>query len=377
MSLRRSLFVALMVLSIISCQKQGRETEYFTNTIENPAQPELPETHFNYSDIELPEFFQTNYLDLLDNTNGNPVTDEGATLGRVLFYDVNLSANKTISCSSCHFQSLAFADPRPSSQGFEGGFTGRNSMPLFNHRYSRRMFWDRRAANLEAQVLMPIQDQVEMGMNLDDLVARLSDVEYYPTLFEDAFGDSEINSDKISKALAQFVRSILSFNSKYDLGIQSDFSNFSNQELQGKEVFFNSTGNCNQCHISSNFFQTSALNNGLEVEYTDPGFYDVSGNIEDHGKFKVPSLRNIELSAPYMHDGRFATLEEVVEFYNSGMQAHPYLDERLSVDGEIGGPPKQLNLSEEDKDALVAFLKTLTDYEFIVDEKFSNPFPSE
>ena len=249
-------------------------------------------------------------------------------------------------------------------------------------------FWDQRAATLEDQTLMPIQDLVEMGMSLDDLVIKLEATDYYAELFDDAFGSTVITADRISRALAQFIRSMETYGSKYDEGrativgpgqggippFQQDFPNFTEQENLGKSIFFDTEiGNCASCHTPDLFIAPGPRNNGLDVVYEDNGFGEVTGNLQDYGLFKVPSLRNIELTGPYMHDGRFETLEEVIEHYNSGVQDHPNLGPQLRINGP-NSPPKMLNLSETDKAALVAFLKTLTDQDFLTDERWSNPF---
>ncbi len=337
--------------------------------------PILPDSLYNYTVFDFPEHFNSQFLNLIESTPINNITsDEGATLGRVIFYDKMLSRNHTISCSSCHVQEHGFSDPNKFSVGFEGGLTGRNSMHLVNHRFNRRLFWDLRAANLEAQVLMPIEDPLEMGMSLDEVIERMESSSYYPALFLQAFGTSEITSENISKALAQFIRSIHSYNAKYDEGVPIDFANFTAQELLGKELFFNGDTRCNQCHVSANFHLTGALNTGLDAVPSDEGYGGFSGDEEDLGKFRAPSLRNIALTAPYMHDGRFATLLEVVEHYNSGVQPHANLDDRVTVDFTPGGEPYQLNLSQEEKEALVAFLLTLTDFQLLQDPRYSDPF---
>ncbi len=344
-----------------------------TNVLNLPASP------YNYANPDLPAHFRANQVQNLDNTpNNNPVTNNGATLGRVLFYDKNFSANNTTSCGSCHLGVNGFSDPAQFSVGFQGGVTGRNSMGLANARYynNGRFFWDERAATLEAQTLMPIQDPVELGMTLDGLVTKLQGVDYYPPLFENAFGDSTITSERISLALAQFIRSMVSYQAKYDTGLaaagnpNNNFANFTAQENQGKDLFFANRTRCSDCHETALFVGDQPRNNGLDATTTDAGEGGVNGNQNDNGKFKAPSLRNIELTAPYMHDGRFATLEEVVEHYNSGVQDHPNLDNRL----RRGGNPRRLNLNDNEKAALVAFLKTLTDETMINDIKFSDPF---
>jgi cytochrome c peroxidase len=342
----------------------------------------LPETFFNYANPTLPPHLLAPVILAQDNTPANnPTTNAGATLGRALFHDKRLSANQTISCSSCHQAAHGFSDPRRFSVGFEGGLTGRNSMGLTNAKYYLRenFFWDERAATLEDQVLQPIQNSVEMGMTLDLLVTRLAAEPFYAELFADAFGDASVTSDRISKALAQFVRSIASGRSKYDQGVTSGFSNFTAQENQGRNIF-NGIGNCNACHGSDNFVPGNLIfNNGLENPYLDKGVGAISGRTQDEGLFKVPSLRNIELTAPYMHDGRFATLEQVVDFYNNGVVNHPNLSPPLrNPPGSPGaGLPRRLNLTNAQKAALVAFLKTLTDTSVTTDEKFQDPFRYE
>lgn len=341
----------------------------------------LPASSYNYSNPMLPAHFTNGPTAGIDNTPGsNPVTDEGATLGRVLFYDKKMSLNNSTACASCHLQENAFADPDRLSTGFEGGLTGRNSMGLSNARYydNGRFFWDERAATLEDQVLMPIQDGVEMGMTLDELVVKLQSEEYYEVLFEDAFGSPDVTSDKISLALSQFVRSMVSYESPFDAGltatggdIRDDFPNFSAIENRGKGLFLSGRTQCSNCHETATFSGDRARNNGLDAVLTDFGVGGANGRAQDNGAFKTSSLRNIALTAPYMHDGRFNSLREVVQFYNNGIQDSPNLDNRLRVNN---GQVRRMNLSPQDIDALVAFLETLTDDSFTSDQKFSNPF---
>ena len=331
--------------------------------------PSLPDMPFNYSDPPLPNHFNNQQITNADNTPANnPITDEGATLGRVLFYDPLLSANDTVSCSSCHLQEHGFSDPAAFSVGFDGSLTGRNSMGLTNARYyeNGHFFWDERADTLEEQVLLPIQDPIEMGLTLSELETKLAATDYYPDLFEDAFGTPDITSERVSLALAQFVRAMVSYQSKYDEGVGQNFANFTAQENLGRQIFEGNRGGCDNCHGTALQIADEPDNNGLDATTTDAG----AGN----GQFKVPSLRNVELTAPYMHDGRFATLAEVVDHYNSGVQAHPNLARQLRNRG--GGPvqPRRLNLTQNEMDAMVAFMRTLTDNEFITSERFSDPF---
>lgn len=366
--------------------------------------PFLPEQMFDYEHIALPDHFRQTALPgragrsgaAIDHDNTpaeNPVTNAGATLGRVLFYDRRLSANGTVSCSSCHVQEHGFSDPRRLSVGFAQGVTRRHSMSLSNARFNRsgRFFWDERAATLEDQVLMPFQDRVEMGLTLDRLVEIVSDQPYYPPLFEAAFGSASIDSDRVARALAQFVRSLVSFESRYDFGRKAvrrpraSFPNFSEQENRGKRLFMTNEGGrtpCVVCHQTEAFVsgtprgrngqRTSATNNGLDpISPVDRGLAEFTMNGADTGRFKVPSLRNIAVSAPYMHDGRFTTLEQVVDHYSSGIQDHPNLDRSLRV-WLLG--PDNYDFAPSEKAALVAFLHTLTDQRFLADERFSDPF---
>ncbi|MCB4808473.1 cytochrome-c peroxidase [Tamlana sp. 62-3] len=358
------------------------ELEDTDTTTPDLSELNLPNTPFNYANIALPNYFLDNDVQNEDNTpNNNQITNNGATLGRVLFYDKNLSANNSISCASCHIQENGFSDPNPLSTGFDGNFTSRNSMGLANARFyeNGRFFWDERADSLEEQILIPIQDLVEMGMTLPELETKLAQIDYYEVLFENAFGDSNITSNRIALAVSQFIRSMVSYQSKFDEGmaqsnnINNNFANFTASENRGKQLFLSNQTRCFDCHATNVFVGDQARNNGLDATITDEGVGGITGNNNDLGEFKVPSLRNIELTGPYMHDGRFETLEEVIEHYNSGVQNNPNLDNRLTQGNNV----RRLNLSDADKQALVDFLITLTDDVFINDEKFSDPFITE
>lgn len=349
----------------------------------------LPAEPFDYGTLDVPAKLQK-HLQLLDNTPaGNPITNHGATLGRVLFYDTELSANGTTSCASCHLQAASFAEPKPTSVGFEGKPVARNSMALINLRFfaSGKMFWDQRASTLEEQVLMPIEDPIEMGHDLPTLVKQLAQDPLYPPLFENAFGDTQITADRIAKALAQFVRSMTSFGSRYDQGLKQTgdplkpFPNFTEQENLGKEQFFG-RALCAQCHLPKHddpqspqwliFQLQTASNNGIDSSDTpnaDPGFAKTTGSPTDQGKFKASSLRNLKQTAPYMHDGRFHTVDQVIEHYNWSVRPHPNLDPLLEDFAANG-----LALPEVPKVALAAFLETLTDEAFLTDPRFSDPF---
>ena len=337
---------------------------------------------YNYADPQLPDYLLLSPVTDQDNTPAsNRVTDWGATLGRVLFYDKILSINNSIACASCHKQNFSFADDKALSIGFAGALTKRNSMALVNVKYYRngRFLWDERGTSLETQTLLPITDHIEMGMpNLDTLVNRLKTKSYYPVLFEKAFNSPAITSDKIGSALAQFIRSIISYKSKFDEGrtiinsLRSPYPNFTTEENEGKQLFFNPLLGCNSCHKTETFTAPMPKNNGLEITSLDPGIGAISNDPLQVGNFKVPSLKNIEFTAPYMHDGRFASLEEVIEHYDSGVQPHPNLSSQLR--NPTDSTPVRLHLTPGQKAALIAFLKTLTDRSITNDDKFSNPF---
>lgn len=380
--------MSALVCAISSCdgneevrvpEPQGSWRQY--DILSQP--PSLPEQPFNYANISLASYMSEWKNAFQDHTpDDNPITDQGATLGRVLFYDKNLSANNTISCASCHDQAHSFTDPERFSTGFEGEQTGRNSMSLFFARFypNKAFFWDERAQTLEDQVLMPIQDHIEMGMELDTLIEKLNQVPYYPALFERAFGDPTITKDRVAKSLSQFVRSMATTNSKYDEGramlepgqspLHTDFPNFTEVENLGRSIFF-LDGNCQSCHGTDAFSAPEAFNNGLDLSYEDQGVGGVTGVTWRNAHFKAPSLRNVVLTAPYMHDGRFATLKEVIDHYSEGVKLHPNLSPPLLG---LDGKPDNLHLTDEEKEALISFLHTLTDSSFIQDERFSDPF---
>ncbi|MES2177879.1 MAG: cytochrome c peroxidase [Gemmatimonadota bacterium] len=336
--------------------------------------PMLPALSLQYADAEVP--LPAHYAASINGLSAaatdnlppsNPITDAGATLGRVLFYDPRLSANDGTSCAGCHVQALGFTDALPSSVGFAGALTGRLTPGLTNARFYKRgrFFWDERAASLEAQVLGPIQNTGEMGMTLENLVAKVSTTPYYKPLFTSAFGNTSVTSDRIALALAQYVRSLVSTNSRYDRafvgGVANFAASFTAEEIAG-EALFRSAG-CASCHNTISQVSDSVHNIGLDVVVTDTG--------AGRGAFKSPSLRNVAVRPFYMHDGRFSSLEQVVEFFNSGVQANPLLDARLR---NTDGSPKRLNLTATQRAALVAYMKTLTDSTFLTSPRFSNPF---
>jgi len=377
----RKLVFLLAAIALFSCKKEVEPTASDNEIIAKYL--DLPSSPYNYANLPLPAHLLESQSINIDNTPAtNPVTDDGATLGRVLFFDKNLSKNGTVACATCHKQDHGFADPKVFSEGFEGAFTSRHSMGLINAKYysSARFFWDERAATLEEQVLKPIEDSIEMGLTLAEMKARMASKEFYPILFKRAFGSEEISTEKASLALAQYVRSIVSYRTKYDEARAKApsqfgyFSDFSEEENRGKDLYgIGPDGmRCLACHGGETFTSSGIRNNGLEEVSVDLGAGGVTGSSADIGEFKAPSMRSIMLRAPYMHDGRFATIEEVIEHYNSGLKAHPNLDHDLV--NQATGQPKKFNLSDYDKLALKLFLMTLTDSALVTDPKYSDPF---
>jgi cytochrome c peroxidase len=348
-------------------------------TIEPTALP-------NYAAVPYPAYFAQTVINRdAKIPAGNPITDAGATLGRVLFFDKRLSRNDAVSCASCHLNGAAFGDTARFSLGFAGTErTTRHSMRLVNARFneSGRFFWDMRAPTLEAQTTQPIRDAVEMGF--DDAhggfaaaAAKVAAQAYYPPLFQLAFGDAAITEVRIQRALAQYIRSLVSYDSKWDRALAAAYTappgtppdlfmrlpGFTDEEHRGQLLYMRTKteggAGCNSCHAAPTFaLLANSLTNGL-----DPNQDTV---------FRSPSLKNVGQSRRFMHDGRFASLEEVVEFYDSGVQWGERLDNRLK--GPAGAGPQRLGLSAADKAALVAFLSTLTDPSIGTDPRFTDPF---
>lgn len=365
----RHLFGPLLVLVFVLCAA----------ALSRPAAKtrlDLPAAPYRYANLELPIHFTQRGRNNDNTPADNPLSDAGATLGRVLFYDTRLSANNTTSCASCHVQAHAFADPKPFSKGLHGALTDRHAMPLVNLRYYERarFFWDERAGNLEDVVLLPIQSRIEMGQDLQRLVDTLARDAIYPMLFARAFGGGQITAQRIGKALAQFVRSIVSCQSGYDEGraraksAQDDFDNFTRQENRGKALFMR---NCSTCHMqdgNEHFFVPIPANTGLrgDAATADGGVGDVTLRPEDLGSFKSPSLRNVEVTAPFGHDGRFPTLDTLIDHYSDDAIFDPRLGYAI--------PAGPLGFTASEKAALIAFLTTLTDRTLLTDPRFSNPF---
>lgn len=310
----------------------------------------------------------------------NPMTEEGIELGRMLFYDPILSRDSTISCASCHLQSLSFTDGAAVSIGIDDQEGVRSSMPLVNLAFNPRgFFWDGRSATLEEQALIPIEDHREMDESWDVVEEKLRRHTAYPQHFRKAFGvayPSEITREHVIKALAQFERTLVSYNSRFDKVVWEQQGWPTDLEQEGRDLFFVETAlptqehpGCSHCHGSSLFTENNFFNNGIsDVEgleaFADKGLGGFNGNIYDNGKFRAPTLRNIALTAPYMHDGRFATLEEVLDSYAQGGHGVPNEDPNI----------QPFTLTDEQKEAMIAFLNMLTDTVFTNNPAFSDPF---
>jgi cytochrome c peroxidase len=346
-----------------------------------PGQPDLPVNSYVYEDslLDWPEIFRLSReitIPFWDTTPpDNATTNAGATLGRVLFYDKRLSITNTHSCGSCHEQQRGFTLATRFAGGVTGELSRRNPMALANARYNShgRYFGDLRAVGLEELALMPVADEIELANTIPAVVAKLSATDFYPPLFAAAFGSEDITANRIARAIAQFLRSIVSYRSKFDRAYHSVYppvdadptTVLTQQELLGAEMYVH--GNCGHCHTIGVHTNDLPANNGLDVQFTDPGVGD--------GEFRSTSLRNIAVTGPYMHDGRFATLREVIDHYDSGVKASPQLNFLLRDHQGAGSQfPRRLNMTEAQKQALEAFLNTFTDDELLNDPKFSDPF---
>jgi len=336
----------------------------------------------------------TTYLDLpatadvYSTFSTDPLFNQKATLGRVLFYDGHLSVNNAVSCGSCHKQALGFADNAALSMGYQGLPTKRNSKSLSNlngddptnlaiNTPGSPLFWDGREDILQNLIARPITNHAEMGIeDPNTLPAKLSVITFYNPLFANAYGDSSITTARISECISDFMVAIQSHNTRFDQYLQTgSTSSFSALEVTGMNLFLTKY-NCGNCHhiFTSTYTDDDFHDIGLDINYADMGRGTITGNASDNGKFRVPSLRNVCLSAPYMHDGRFATLGDVIDHYSQNIQNSPNLDVQLT---DSTGQAMKMNISSQEKTAIIAFLGTLTDYQLVTDPKFSNPFKTK
>lgn len=307
----------------------------------------------------------SNFPEPVYDFSKNPLTTEGVALGKALFYDALLSKDNTISCGSCHQQTAGFTQHgHPLSHGINDLLTKRNSMPLANLAWSRDFGWDGGVHHLDLFAVSPLTNPAEMDENLPNVLEKLRKTTIYPALFQKAFGTEEINSERFLKSLSQFMLTFVSANSRYDKTMRNEGETLTEIELQGKALV---EQKCATCHSGVLFTDLKYRNNGLIAEQnTDLGRYDITLLAEDKYTFKVPTLRNLATTAPYMHDGRFNTLEEVLEHYASGVEKSETLDANLNKNGQLGIP-----LSKDDQTKIIAFLKTLDDEAFLKDNRFA------
>ena len=347
------LLASLLVLVSTGCRLDGPEPLLEGYGPATPLKIEIPS---NLPPIIEPE--------------DNPTTVEGVALGRRLFYEKKLSGDNTQSCGSCHNQSYAFSDNgKAFSEGIDGSIGNMNAMAIVNLAYTTEFFWDGRSVGIENQAREPVKNPIEMHETWENAIQKLQADPVYPVLFQRAFGSDEVTEDNAVKAIAQFERTMISGNSDYDKFMRGEPNNMSAGAFRGMQIFFTETGDCFHCHTVDLITDYDYHNNGLDNVFTDDniGRSDVTGRSSDIGKFKTPTLRNVQFSAPYMHDGRFQTLEEVVEHYNSGIKRSPTLDPKIKS-------PDGLFLTDLQKSDLVEFMKSLSDQAFLTNDNFSDPF---
>lgn len=360
--------VVFYIFFLFSCKKQSEPTPSIQQDCNPTPYP-----------LELPLQFGMNDT-IEQRLKNNPLTVEGVELGRHLFYDTILSENYKISCASCHQQKYGFSDPNRFSLGTQNLPGKRNSMALVNLLWTKDFFWDGRAKTLEEQVLHPILDPLEMNMSLSAVIQRLNSSPKYKEMFRKAFCSQEINVDRLSKALAQFVHSLISKDSKFDRYLRGEYFLTPN-EREGLRLFQTHPipnvvrgANCGDCHFEPLFDGKAFKNNGIDSIYNDIGYQAVTNKPFDIGKFKVVTLRNIALTAPYMHDGRFQSLQEVIEHYDQHVKRGEFTDPLIMEASNINGGAPRLFLTPLEKQQLLEFLNTLTDSIFINNPKFSSPF---
>ena len=350
-------FVFMVSLGLTSCSEKSIESYVNTPTP---------------SPLQIPQLFQDLILDPVIPSN-NPQTEEGVLLGKKLFFDPILSDDGSLACAGCHNATNAFTDTARFSDGIDGLFGNRNAMPLFNlaWNYDNTFFWDGRDLGLENQVFEPITNPLEMHSTWEAVAEKLQAHPEYPELFNAAFGSQTIDSVLVSKAIAQFERTLISANSKFDKFLLGT-ANLTPEESNGFTVFMDeSKGDCFHCHGSDNnplWTDNKFHNNGLDSTFSDLGLGNVTGDPADNGKFKTPSLRNLAFTAPYMHDGRFETIEEVINHYSEGLQNSTTIDPLMKKVDQGG-----VQLSLQEKADLKAFLLSLSDTDFINNPNFSNP----
>jgi len=385
------LFLGVVLLATFSCQKEASAPTLL-------LLPNQIDSLFTAEEIAI----LSKQLDIekFDYIRNVPIPEQYKIfLGRVLFYDTHLSEDESVSCSSCHQQKYAFADNVAFSRGANGNVTDRNSISLasfgsFAAHYEEEdqteslvensFFWDERVGELNEQMLETFANPKEMGMELAEIGRRVENLDYAKVLHDRAFQGQPVTTHNVVEAIGAFVNSINSTASKFDtsflfrpsIEIKEDFLNFDESQNNGKKIFLEKCASCHAFSLEDRLrglfdnLETTA-SNGLDLEYSDIGLATHTSLAEHNGVFKIPGLRNISLTAPYMHDGRFATIEEVIEFYSTGIQAHPNLSDALK---DENGAPIRMNFTEQEKQDLTAFLETLTGLIPLLDEELSNPF---
>ena len=359
--MKKLMYLVLGTILLISCKKDLAPISGCTDNTAinyNPNAITEDQTCIYFSStpftIEIPYGFPDMQI-----PSDNPMTVEGIALGEKLFHDKILSGDGMQACASCHLQSAGFSDTNQFSTGIDGLIGDRNASVIINAGWNTSNFWDGRSSTLEDQAFEPITNPLEMNNTWTNVELALNSHGDYPFLFKQAFNINYIDSNHVVKAIAQFERTLISTNSKLDRYLNNE-EQLTISELNGYAIFNTEKGDCFHCHSTNMLMDNLFHNNGLDIEpFTDLGRAKVTSNASDNGKFKTPTLRNVEMSAPYMHDGRFTTLEEVVEHYNSGGKYSTTVDPLMKKLG-IG-----LQLSNQEKKDLVAYLKTLTDNEFI------------
>lgn len=348
----------ILILFVWSCTSESGDGETTITTDDGSMTVTNP-----LLDFTIP----INFPDATYSIAQNPPTEKGFELGKKLFYDGQLASDGVVSCGFCHIQSFAFTHhTHITSHGVDGQIGTRNAQPLHNLAFMNEFTWDGAATFLDTQPIIPITSEVEMNETVSNVISKLAADDEYPTLFAEAFGSEGVSADRMFKALSQFMVMMVSANSKFDKLERGEAITFTEQENAGRAVF---DAKCASCHAGSLQTDQSYRNNGLSMNpaFNDIGRERVTGLPNDHRKFKVPSLRNIEATFPYMHDGRLATLEDVLNFYTDGMIDSPTLDDQFRrPDGTFG-----LDITPEEKVQLIAFLKTLTDNDFIEDRRFA------
>ena len=306
-------------------------------------------------------FYPAHFPSPVYTFENNDFSERGFELGKKLFFDNSLSSDQTISCASCHHQQFAFSDAsHPISEGVEGRLGRRNSPPLFNLIWHESFMWDGGINHIEVMPIAPFTDHAEMDMEINEIVTILNNKPSYKKEFSAVFGSSSIDSQQLLLALTQYMGALISSNSKFDK-VENGEASFNEKEILGLNLFNN---HCSSCHSSALFMDNEFHDNGIGVNpLVDQGRYEITQNVNDLGKFKTPSLRNVMLTYPYMHDGRLTNLEDVIEHYSSGITETDNLSPLLPVGG--------FEFSDAEKNALIAFLKTLTDWNFIYDNRFS------